>query len=369
MNSDAVLSLIKKMEKDNILVEKEFTAPELLDQLLEFQKMLAKMVIGGKNLEEVRMGEIISKFESTAREKRLVNDSEIRRGIQALQKINKELNISIAGRNGESRVSNTLKYIKRPDFMTFKNVYIANEVKETELDTIILTNDGIVILEVKNSKTDITITEDGRLLYSNTECFHDTSICEKMKNKRFLLYENISRKIAKRGMDFNLIIDSYIVFSSPKDVRIKITDKCGKEKFCYRGSLPYLIDNYSRKEKYSSEQLEALKEIIGELESHKKKFKISTDFNQVRKDLAILLVKLFPEIYDISENDMVNERQLFGSCDFENDKDIVDKKHISFGRFVKSAACVAGIAVLPLVVKTATSLLGSGMAKGYRLRN
>lgn len=299
MKTQAKNTLIEKMERTEILVEKELTAQELTDQFLGFSEMMVRLVMDGENLESVRLDEIIFRMEAAAREKGLVYDKEVRQAIQSLREINKNLKISVAGRKGEERVQHVMNYVTRPDFATFSNVYIADGESETELDSVILTREGILILEVKNTKKDITITEDGRLLYANQECYHEIGIHQKMKNKRKLLKKKINRILEEKGLDIPICIDSYVVFSVPKEMHIKITDCCQKEPWCFKGSLPFRIDGYHGGDLCTEEQFAQMAEVLGEFGVCQKRFPVPMDFDLVREVVAGALVQLWPEKFDV----------------------------------------------------------------------
>jgi len=355
------------MEAEAILMETELTPMELTKQLLKFQDMMAKMIFDGDNLDGIRMDEVISKLKSIAREKGLLQDAEVKRCIQDLKEIEKEICISVAGRNGESRVARTLSFATRSQTSFYHNVYVSNTEKETEIDTIVLTNQGIIVLEVKNSKTDITITEDGRLLYSNESCFHEKSICEKMKDKRQILNEKIKERLEMESLDIPICIDSYVVFSAPKGIHVNITDNCRREKYCFRGKLPYLINDYIGPENYSEEQVKVLKKILDEMDLCKKKFKIGIDFDQIRTEIAIVLVKLLPEKYECKEKNVQSaNKNAENTCGKERVRANCSK--FKYEQYLNSAVCTMGIAVIPLVGAVVASMITGSATSVSKMR-
>lgn len=365
MNNSAVEKVVKEMEKSGALTEKEYTPQELTEQLLAFQKMLATMLYDDSDkAETVRMSEIIYYLEANAREKNLSGDPVVRQGIQALKRIDKEISISVAGRNGEGRVARTLSFVQRPDARFFNNVYVSNDESETEIDNIILTKEGIIILEVKNAKEDITITEDGRLLYSNEECYHEKSICDKMNKKRQLIKERLLSEMSKKGIDMPIFIDSYLVFSAPKNVYIKITDNCRREKYCFRGKLPEMIDAYIGRVTYSDEQLAQLTEILSTIECNRKKFSLKIDYDEIRKNIADIFCKLFPERFatdDISEKklNIDSKSNIFVEKVEKPEKKIVNIENRQRKKKILSAACFASAFLVPAVGIAATLLASS----------
>ena len=295
---------LAEMKSSGILMQSELTQEDFRAELLKFQDMICGMVF--KDGEYHRIEEAIVFLEKAARDKSVDKDPRFRKGIQALRRINKEIAISMAGKRGEERVVSTLEHISRPNYK-FRNVYIADEERETELDNIILTEAGFIILEVKNVKTDITISETGRILYNNEECYHDVSICEKMQTKRELLRDELAKRLADKKLNIPIRIDSWIVFSAPKGVFINVTDYCRKEKYCFRGKLPFIIDAYVGEQQYSETELQELNYIMKEMEAHQKHFMLNLNFNEIRSDIAEALEMAMPEEESVVKKVHINE--------------------------------------------------------------
>ena len=281
------------MGNDSIVYEnsgvggREMTYEEYISELLNIQKNLGECVFNDQ--EEHRMNEIIVFLNKSAKARGVGHDKQFLSGMRDLQSINKEIAISMAGKNAEKRVANTLEYnVTRPCYR-YWNIFLADEERETEIDGLVLTENGILILEVKSARQDITISESGRLLYGNDECFHDVSISEKMQTKRDLLRTELSRAIEAKGLNIPLRIDSLIVFSQPNGMFINVTDLCHKEKYCFRQKLPYIINEYCSDVAYSSEEIEALNSILCEMGTRKRIFKMSLDFNEIRSNVEKMI--------------------------------------------------------------------------------
>ncbi|MGN0735349.1 MAG: nuclease-related domain-containing protein [Anaerovoracaceae bacterium] len=292
MTTNMVEKLLSKMESTGILTTNEMTFFEYADGLKDFQDMAVKMVMKGNYEEGMRLDEAIFRMESSARKKGLSQDPAIRKGINALKTVDRELSISMSGIRGEQLVARTLEYINRPEAKVYKNVYLTNGIDETELDAVVVTNEGIIILEVKKTKDDLTITEDGRLIHSGDECYEKKPIGEKMRIKRQLLKDVLETAFSEVDEAIPVYVDSYIVFSTPREVRIRVNDNYHQEKWCYRTGINSRIDNYYGRIKYSDSQLNQIYKQISELESNKKRFHLSVDFDAVRYDLANAIVAL-----------------------------------------------------------------------------
>ena len=95
-----------------------------------------------------------------------------------------------------------------------------------------------------------------------------------------------------------VVVDSYIVFSTPKELRIHVTDNYHQEKWCFRTGINQRIDNYHGNVMYSDLQLEQIANKISEMEANKKRFQFSVDFDTVRRDFANAITAL--ELVDSS---------------------------------------------------------------------
>lgn len=326
-----------KLEESGLLTKTQLTHEDYMNELLAFQDLLASIVINDG--ESHRTEEIIVELNNKARAKQVEKDPQVRKGIAALRQINKEISISIAGKHGEDRVARVLEFITRPS-CKYRNIYITDGERETELDNLILTENGLIILEVKNVKTDITINENGRILYDN-QCFHDISLCEKMQLKRELLKAEIEKRMAEKGLSIPVTIDSYIVFSTQRGVRIKVNDLCKKEKHCFKGSLPFIIDAYRSNEYLTDEEMASLDSIINEMETQKKCFDVKLDFNQIRSDIGGALDTCMDHpIMDTATEEQETPKK-------EEDSPIVNLKEYRRNRAKRfSAAALAATAVL-----------------------
>lgn len=335
-----------KMEESGLLMKTKLTHEDYMNELLAFQDMLGSMVfIDG---EEHRIDEIIVELERTARSKHVEKDPQFRKGIAALRQIQKEISISVAGKHGEERVASTLEYITRPCYK-YRNIYITDGERETELDNLILTENGFIILEVKNVKTDITINENGRILYSN-ECFHDISICDKMQDKRELLRAELEMRLAEKGFSVPIIIDSFLVLSTRKGMYIKVNDQCGKEKYCFRPQLPYIINDYSASDSLSEEEMVVLDTVINEMETQKKCFDVKLDFDQIRTDIAGALEACLDTK---AETQAAVEKEDAGKARTEEEPPIVDFKEYRRRRVGWFSAAALGAAALSIGVAIA----------------
>lgn len=283
---------IKDMQAGNVLTERAYTLNEYADQLSKFQKIVCKMFAEDEYYDGMRFDDARYFMERAARNKSVAGALAIRNASRIFEKLQKETAITMSGINGERIVAKTLEYVERPNTRIFRNVYITDGVEETELDFVALTDNGVIILEVKNVKSDLTITEDGRMVFAGKESFEKMPLGEQMDIKRRLLEKYLANAAAIKGLDIPIHVDSFIVFSTPKEQRVIIDDRYHKEKYCYRTGLPYKIKDYIGDVNYNNCELQQLDEILSAMEANTKRFENKLDFDEVRAVLANALFVL-----------------------------------------------------------------------------
>ncbi len=324
MKKNAITEILRQSD---VLKSKETTFTEYTDDLLKLQDLIVPIVMGKDYIPGMRVEEAIFRMESEARERGLGGDPTVRRGINALKTVNKELHICMAGRKGENLVARTLEYVNRPEAKVYRNVYLTDGKEETELDAVVLTDSGVIILEIKKSKDDLTITEEGRLVHSGDECYEKRSLGTKMGIKRKLLKERLDLECARRGFTTPVTVESYIVFVTPKGVRINVDDKYHCEKWCFRTSLNHKIASYTSNSYYREDQFEALADIMETIERNRKLFTNDIDYEAIRENFAEAM-ELITNDEDMNEKGW-KERVAGSAKEFNKSR---------AGKFLKAAA-------------------------------
>ena len=285
-------TLIEETRKCRLLNETELTQKEYLCELKNLNNKIASIVLGTGEGEYVGANEVVAYLESEARNKGIANALVTKKALASLSTLSKELCVSLAGSNAEYRVNKMLQYTERADASNYTNVYLTDGEEETEIDNIIVTNNGVILAEIKGAKKNVTITPEGRLVYGEDESYGNDPLAVKMERKRRLLRKVLEEKLRKRGITMPLVIESYVVFSIPKDVRININDLYKKEKICTGNKLKYIVKEFSSEQCYTDEHLEVINEIISEMATEQKKFNVDYDFNKIFEDIIQLVYTL-----------------------------------------------------------------------------
>ena len=285
MTTMTATELKKALETAEIFSRNGFSREEYIEELLKFQCFASQLILDD---ETARLDEVIAAVSGAARKNGATTSPDFVAGIRGLKAIEKEIAIHMSGKRAEDEVAHSLTFVDRPFFQDFRNVYVADQETETEIDNVILTNNGIIVVEVKSAKHNITIGEDGRLLYSNSESYHNESIGDKMSAKRRLLKARIENALRERGLDIPVHIDSYLVFVTPKRLEVTITDNFRKEHWCRRGKLQHIVNNFISDVTYTAEEYVQLAEIIEGLDCNVRRFPTELDLPAIRDNFVAL---------------------------------------------------------------------------------
>lgn len=324
---------IKEMESSNILMSRKYTFTEYVSEIKKFEEMVCKMIAGNEYHEGMHFDEARFLMESTARKKDLRNHPAVTASVLTMKKLEKEMAIMMSGAKGEKLISKTLEYLNRPNTQVFRNVYVTDGIDETELDGVVLTNESIIILEVKNVKSDLTLTRDGRMVFADDASYDKVPLGQKMQRKRRLLKKCLEKAVAEKGLNIPVHVDSFIVFSAPKDLHIKIDDQYRREKYCFRSTINKKIENYFGCAYYKADHLAQLGGLLSEMEANVKRFETELNYDEVRRNIADAMVVL----QDVSIKDRIAKIFNLDVKQREEARQQVGCKATSFGYAVASA--------------------------------
>ena len=349
--------LKKALESADIFSRNNFSRDEYIEELLRFQRFASQLVLDD---ETARLDEVIAALSAAARKNGETNNPDFVAGIRSLKAIEKEIAIHMSGKRAEDEVTHSLTFVDRPLFQDFRNVYVADQETETEIDNVILTNNGIIVVEVKSAKHNITIGEDGRLLYSNSESYHNESIGDKMSAKRRLLKARIENKLRERGLDIPVYIDSYLVFVTPKRLEVTITDNFRQEHWCRRGKLQHIVNNFISDVTYSAEEYAQLAEVISSLDCNVRRFPTELDLPTIRNNFVALYALTIEQPVEVEAKPQATRTTKVQPAQPRKASPVENKKRTgskwNFANIAASAAIVlvASVAAVSAVVRSAS---------------
>ena len=216
-----------------------------------------------------------------------------------------------------------------------KNVELNNGEQRTELDMVVITSNGITIVEVKNTERDIFIDEKGDYYRTGRFLRWDSNIGEKIALKEELLRDVISESNLR-----TIPINSIVVFTNN---RIKVENRYEDIKTCFVSQLTAIIDSQCSDQEISVSDMAKIKELIVEAEC-KEEYPIKFDVNQYKLDFATVMAIL--EEASAKKNAENEEDEVFMKERkvLDISKHILKSKHI--GYFGSAAAAVVATVVV-----------------------
>ena len=274
-----------------------FSHPEYVCCLNEVQTSLARwMNPGDEEYDQIQMDELIADVKKTARHKDLSSNSIVHKGIRNMEDLRRELAGNIAGKNSEDRVGEALDSVSREYCKVFKNTALTGKDGEkTEVDFLVLTESGILLLEVKSTSEDVIFTKDGRMFKKSGISFGSRSIMDCMELKKKLLTEMISKSLEEHGYSVPIKLESYIVLSVSKPDIITYRDYSKKEKICFNYQLTEIVNEYSGKGDYTPGQLAKIEEVLIGIDANKQLFKFPFDLAASLDAITEALKIVYPE--------------------------------------------------------------------------
>lgn len=272
----------------NNLTAFEKTAYTKKDVLTELIKLQKQMVNGLPELKakkpKARIHDVLNHFETLNSQYKNVADTELYEFEKLCAQFGNRVSAEMSGLEGERLVYKSLQTIKRPCKL-LRNVELRFEDHITEIDIVAITNSGIFLVEVKNSKRDIIISENGnyKRVSRNGGVVLDKNIGVQMNEK-----EHITRSVLKSAGIENVNIQSLVVFTNSK---INVDNRYPYIKECFLSDLPHIIENYENTVQYRFKTLNEVTEIILNARSNDS-WPIKMDIPAFKEAYAKLLAKL-----------------------------------------------------------------------------
>ena len=226
-----IISQITAFSKDS------YSKAEYLPELLKLQHEIVTLTFNDEHAEEakLRLWDVGDYFTRMNSECKGAADQELYNFIKGSKAIGNEISSEISGSRGEQTVFKTLENLSCYNTV-LHNVELEIDGKRTEIDAIVFTHRAIFIIEIKNSKKNIFIDEDGEFYRAGHSMHYDCNIADKMSEREFML-----RKILdKVGLGY-LKIFNIVTFTNP---RIDVENKYHRIKVCGSNYLPTFIEKF-----------------------------------------------------------------------------------------------------------------------------
>lgn len=263
---------------------------------------------------------------------------ELEQFIAGSKKVSNLIRAEISGNCGETKAFKSLSRIKG-NYKLLKNVELSDGQTRTELDGIVVTPKGVFIIEVKNTRKDIFIAEDGKYYRTGKYLRLDSNLGEKMELRRELL-----TSVLRDGGVKDIAVNNLIVFTNDT---VEITNECKTLKTTFLCQLPHLINDCDESLLYSDSEINHIAEIIESARSPEM-YPLGFDAWKFKQDFVSIILKLEYASSARAELETVEQELLRTPY---NAKLKNDKRDKAIWTAVGAACALCGAATAKLLVK------------------
>lgn len=257
---------------------------EVLPELLALQQEFVNLTFGretsqNRNLRIWDVEEHLSKMNQDCGGMATI---ELQSFISGCKGLNNHISAECSGNHGESMAFRALDRMCT-EHLILKNVELSDESSRTEIDAIVITHKGAFIIEVKNTRRNIFINENGVYYRTGEYLKKDSDLGGKMAVRRELL-RNV---LCKAGLAQTEIFE-VVVFTNDN---IEVHNLCSRIKTCFLGQLPSLIDRWNWADTLSTAEMHQAFEAI-KVAKEEEAYPLRFDAEQLKSDFAMVLAKL-----------------------------------------------------------------------------
>ncbi len=261
-----------------------YTKSEYLPELLKLQKEMIDLTFNVEHAEngDLRLWDVERHLRKLNEERGHVADDELAKFIMGSKAVCHTIGAELSGNAGEQKVFRSLENLSCENAV-LRNVELEFDGKRTEIDAIVITNHAIFIIEIKNSKKNIFIDEDGEFYRTGYSMHHDCNIAEKMDEREAMLRKALERA----GMDY-LKIFKIVTFTNP---HIDVENKYHYIKVCGSNYLPTFIDKFTSNQWYTYENICTMMAAVNEVKCPDA-YQMEINMEEFKTDFAYLMAKL-----------------------------------------------------------------------------
>lgn len=256
---------------------------EVLPELFSFQQELVNLTFGENAGGSLKLWDVESRLERLNEEYGHPADEELRRFQRGSRAVSNLMKSEISGNRGERMVFRIIDGLMSWN-RAVKNVELDDGGLRTELDEVVITTKCVFIVEVKNTRRDIFISEDGGYYRTGEYSSFDCNIREKTEVKERLL-----RKVLEQSGVINANIQTVVVFTNSG---IQVRNRLKGLKVCFLGELRYIIDEYSGDDIYTDDDMNRMESGIEYARVREYYPLKQVNIRQVKLDFAALMAAL-----------------------------------------------------------------------------
>lgn len=254
-----------------------YTNQEIVDHLKDLQYAIAHEVCGEDEGSRVRADVIVQAVEGKVSALGLQDSESFVTFKQDMQDIGREIALTISGIKGETKGFRALKALEYDaDTYVLHNVCLNDGEGRTEIDALVISPYGVFVIEMKNCRKTMTITEDGYFQKLDNPNYQ-YPLGERMCCKEILVREALGEALSVPVRSMLLLVNDG-----------NVIDEFGKVQIANRNTVVYKIRSYAKESEHLEK--EEVREMVAKIESSHEdaKYPCSLDCERIVDNLAAL---------------------------------------------------------------------------------
>ena len=241
--------IVERLEATGAMMAEEYGHGELLESCKAFERAMLKEVFQDDYSESLRTYDLISHLKSRASQYALQDNEAFAALIHDFERFSREVGALVNGARGELYASRALARLRvRNEVLSGVELLLDGE--EAEYDDIVITSQGIFIVEVKYFTCAAKIDPDGVLRGKSRRLPGTCNVGERMRSKEHVLWKTIEPVVRDSMLRAQV---HGLIMNANDDMRIE--DEFGFVPVKSCGSVCYYMEGFDRGSDLTDEQI------------------------------------------------------------------------------------------------------------------
>jgi len=279
--------ILKTLSTEKLLCETELYKNEELPAFVSFSDALIRTIMVREHADHLNIRNLSYYLRDQAEHMGLSNDRDISYTVDQIERLSKKIRALKRGAAGEAQANRAMFGINAPNRI-LKNLEFTVDGMYFELDTIVINQSGVCVVEVKNFQRDLLIDETGNLVAVDDPDVTYFNIRTKLNNGAAVV-----RRIIENAFPGN---EKFLAMTEKIPVVLlstggQITDVCDEFTITDCDNIAAILNHLPCSQPLTRNEIIELACAI-EKASETRKYPIHYDYVRVAKAFAIAVAKL-----------------------------------------------------------------------------
>lgn len=307
MNSTTKAKLLDALAEKGITPGCSYEHNILTEKYCEIEELFLREVFADDYCANMNMRNLIVHFNDVANQQDLMDNIIYKNVINELTDLSERIGGLKNGGKGEWLVKNSLSFLHGTN-RVLRNVYLDTPNGKCEYDFIVITKDGLFILEVKHSKTPTIIDSLGNFKKVGGHHSYQYNIADALKEKEYVLFNSLTEEL-QEILPIERIHSVMVIVGNTA-----VDNHCNGLEVCSHGTVCRYIERFRTDEHdlYITE----MDELFNYIDSCKTKayYPIGIDIERYCADFAELIGLIDSAVHDYDDFDDIDDAP---DCDDE----------------------------------------------------